>query len=284
MPAVEVLQPGALTTIQDLGRPGLAHIGIPRSGAADRRSLLLANRLVGNAHDAACLETTLIGPSLRLLKTCRVAITGGEVTPSVGDRRVPMNEAVELEAGDVLKVGIARRGLRSYIAFRGGIECERWFGSCSTDVLTGLGPPPLAAGTALELGTSTASYTAAEVAPSPSLEDEPILGLIPGPRVDWFSEEATAMLISEQFRVSTNSNRIGLRLEGGELTYARETSLRSEGLAHGSLQVPPSGQPILMLADHPTTGGYPVIAVVRSRDLPLAAQLRPGQAIRFRFL
>lgn len=282
MSGFEVLHPGALTTVQDLGRPGLAHLGIPRSGAADRRSLVLANTLVGNAEGAACLETTLVGPRLRLLQTCTVAITGASVNASVGERRLDMDEAVELEAGDVLKVGTARRGLRTYIAFRGGIAGESWFGSRATDVLTGLGPPPLAAGALLEIGVSTQSPAEDGTTLVSPLADEPVLELFAGPRADWFSEGVAERLVTEAFRVSSDSNRVGLRLEGSPLTHHRESSLRSEGLAHGSLQVPPSGQPILMLADHPTTGGYPVIAVVCSRDLPQAGQLRPGQSVRFR--
>lgn len=281
MSELEIVEAGLLTTIQDLGRPGLAHLGVPRSGAADRASLRLANRLVGNPEDAACLEATLTGPQIRAHVRCTVAITGATVEVAVSGRAVAMNAPMHLEAGDSLSVGAASAGLRSYVAFRGGIDCRSWFGSRSTDLLTGLGPPPLARGQRLRLGGAEPAFPSIDVAPVPAPEPEPRLGVIPGPRSDCFTATAMRLLVSEPFRVSPDSNRVGVRLEGPRLTRADGDDLRSEGMAHGALQVPPSGQPILLLADHPTTGGYPVIAVVRSADLPTAGQLRPGQLVRF---
>ncbi len=279
---IEVLEPGALTTIQDLGRPGWAHVGVSRGGAADTRSLRLANRLLANPDGAAALEATLIGPRLRFEESAVVAITGASVEARAGGRAVAMNAPVYVRAGETLDVGAASAGLRIYIAVRGGLECELTLGSASTDVLSGLGPPPLRAGAQLAIGRTPAGFPAVDVAPIPALASEPTLRIVFGPRDDWFTAEARARLIGERYSVSDTSNRIGVRLVGPELPRCREDELKSEGLTTGALQVPPGGSPILLLADHPSTGGYPVIAVVCSVDLPLAGQLRPGQNVRFR--
>jgi biotin-dependent carboxylase-like uncharacterized protein len=278
---IEVLEPGALTTVQDLGRPGWAHIGVPRSGAADGRSLRLANRLVANREDAPALETTLVGPVLRLHAPALVAITGATVDASAGERPLAMNAPVYLRAGETLRVGTATAGLRTYVAFRGGLACPLTLGSAATDLLTGLGPRPLAAGDRLGLGPRPDRFPTVEVAPTTPPAAEPTLDVVLGPRADWFTTEAVRRLTGARFTVSETSNRVGLRLLGPELGRARDGELKSEGLVAGALQVPPNGHPILLLADHPTTGGYPVIAVVASRDLPAAGQLRPGQGVRF---
>jgi biotin-dependent carboxylase-like uncharacterized protein len=300
MSSVEVLSPGALTTIQDLGRPGWAHIGVPRSGAADRPALRLANQLVGNLDLAAALETTLAGPRLRFDGPAVVALTGAPVRARVGDGAVPMNEAFELAAGDELKVGNASSGLRTYIAIRGGIAVPQVLGSAATDLLTGLGPARLARGDLLATGElapvtgepalPTRHVTgggraiwppAPEPPPSGELPDSVLLHVIVGPRSEWFTADSIERLFHEPFTVDQASNRIGLRLQGPQLERSRADELLSEGLVPGAIQVPADGRPILLLVDHPTTGGYPVIAVVHSRDLPLAAQLRPGQNVRF---
>ncbi|HWD68974.1 MAG TPA: biotin-dependent carboxyltransferase family protein [Solirubrobacteraceae bacterium] len=287
MTRVEVLTPGALTTIQDLGRPGWGHIGVPRSGAADRRALVLANRLVGNADGAAALETTLAGPRLRFDGAATVALSGAPVRARLDGRALGMNEALEVGPGDELKLGNASAGLRSYIAFAGGIDAPLVLGSAATDVLTGLGPAALAPGVVLALGAiAGGGRTARSPAPDPpppwELPESVVLGVIVGPRSDWFTDASIKRLLSEPFTISQASNRIGIRLDGPVLERARPGELRSEGLVSGALQVPPDGRPILLLADHPTTGGYPVAAVVSSNDLGLAAQLRPGQEVRFR--
>jgi biotin-dependent carboxylase-like uncharacterized protein len=284
MTTVEVLSPGPLTSIQDLGRPGWAHIGVPRSGAADRPALRLANRLVGNHERAPALETTLIGPGLRFDGPAVVALTGATVDG------VEMNTPLVLRAEDVLKVGRARRGLRTYIAFQGGIDAPLTLGSAATDVLTGLGPKRLERGDLLRMQGERASGAPPHAPPprigipdSPiELPDLPVLRLILGPREDWFTSEAIRRLTTEPYRVDPASNRIGLRLSGLSLDRDRPGELPSEGLVPGAIQVPATGQPIMLLVDHPTTGGYPVIAVVHSDDLPLAAQVRPGDQIRMR--
>jgi biotin-dependent carboxylase-like uncharacterized protein len=291
MRTVEVISPGPLTTLQDLGRPGWAHIGVPRSGAADRRSFLRANLLVRNPPQAPALETTLVGPKLRFNADTIVALTGAQVTASVGNRDLPMDAAVKLAAGDLLTVGTARRGLRTYLAFEGGIDAELTLGSASTDLLSGLGPAPLARGDVLRItdpqhlrpedravALDRPMSGRAECVGGPEC---PTLHVVLGPRQDRFCADALSALFSEPFTVSAASNRIGVRLDGPALERADTRELLSEGLIAGALQVPGDGQPILLLADHPTTGGYPVIAVVIEADLPSAAQLRPGQQLRF---
>ncbi len=270
MSAIEVLSPGMLTTVQDLGRPGLAHLGVPPSGAVDSRSLERGNRLVGNDRDAAALEATLIGPRLRFRRAALVAISG----PGRDER------AFEVAAGDELDVGRLEQGARAYVCVRGGIAVAPVLGSRSTDLLTGLGPAPLRAGDLLAVGAEP------RTAPRPvaplSLDVEPVLHVHPGPRDDWFAPDAIETLVGTAWRVSPDSNRVGIRLEGPALRRARTEELLSEGVVTGALQVPPSGLPILLLNDHPTTGGYPVLAVVSSEDLPLAGQLRPGDRVSFR--
>jgi biotin-dependent carboxylase-like uncharacterized protein len=285
MTTIEVISPGPLTTIQDLGRPGWAHIGVPRSGAVDRESLKLANLLVGNEPGAAALETTLAGPRLRFGGGARVALSGARVDARVGARLVPMNTAVEVVDGEILRVGNAKSGLRTYIALAGGICARRVLGSAATDTLTGLGPAPLQPGDLLRVeGGTTPNPTGAGMAGASShqaLTAAPTLQVLLGPREDWFTADALKRLTNEPFTVTPASNRIGLRLNGPPLERARNEELPSEGMVPGALQVPPGGQPILLLADHPTTGGYPVVAVVIDADLPVAAQLRPGQQLRF---
>jgi biotin-dependent carboxylase-like uncharacterized protein len=269
MTRLEVVRAGLLTTVQDRGRPGLAHLGVPPSGAADPVAYQLGNRLVGNPSGAAALEATLDGPTLRFDRPTTVALTGAAT---------PVVRTVEL-----LEVGRCVGGVRTYICVRGGIEVDAVLGSRSTDLLTGLGPGPLRTGDVLEIGSVPGDAPAPLVGtvPGSGLSDTPVLRVIPGPRDDWFTAAALQTLCSEQWRVSSSSNRVGIRLDGPPLERARHDELRSEGLVTGALQVPASGRPILLMQDHPTTGGYPVIAVVRSDDLWLAGQLAPRQCVRF---
>jgi biotin-dependent carboxylase-like uncharacterized protein len=267
MTALEVIDPGPLTTIQDLGRPGWAQLGVPPSGAADPSMLAHANALAGNAGDAAALEATLVGPTLRALVPGTVAVVGTRERDGTHS----------LEAGDVLETG-PTLGARAYIAVRGGMDAEPTLGSRSTDLLTGLGPPPLAGGDTLRAGSSPA---AGPTARHQATRPEGPFRVHLGPRDDWFSADALDQLQHASWRVTTSANRVGIRLDGPPLQRVRHDELLSEGLVTGALQVPPNGLPILLLNDHPTTGGYPVIAVVSSRDLPRAGQLKPGDEVRF---
>ncbi|MFZ3468967.1 biotin-dependent carboxyltransferase family protein [Streptomyces sp. 4.24] len=284
MRALEVVRAGALTTVQDLGRPGYAHLGVPRSGALDSGAHALANRLLGNPPGAAALETTLDGVALRALGgPLVVAVTGAPCGVRVCGRAAAWGAPVLLRAGAELEVGRARSGVRSYVAVRGGFAAEPVLGSRSTDLLSGLGPPVLSAGALLAVGAPGPDPVAgvdASAAPGPP--SELVLPLRLGPRADWFERESVAGLLRAPYRVSAASNRIGLRTEGPPLVRARSGELPSEGMVLGAVQVPPDGLPVVFLADHPVTGGYPVVGVVAPGPaLDAAAQAGPGVPVRF---
>ncbi|MFI5799614.1 biotin-dependent carboxyltransferase family protein [Streptomyces sp. NPDC051677] len=279
--ALCVVRAGALTTVQDRGRPGHAHLGVPRSGALDLPAAALVNRLVGNAPDAAVLETTLNGCALRPRSDVTVAVGGAPCRVTVDGRPVAWGAAVGVPAGAVLDVGPATSGVRGYVAVAGGIAVEPVLGSRSTDLLSGLGPDPLTDGAVLPLGHELAPHARVDVAPQPAPPAELVLRVTLGPRDDWFTADAVRAFTSRTFRVSSASNRIGLRTEGPALERAQSGELASEGMVLGAVQVPPAGRPVVFLADHPTTGGYPVIGVVRAADLPAAAQATPGTPVRF---
>lgn len=276
-----VLRAGALTTVQDLGRAGHAHLGVPRSGALDEGAHRLANRLVGNPEQAATLETTLTGCALRVGRAATAAVTGAPCPVTVDGRPAAWGAALRLPAGSVLEVGAATHGVRSYLALGGGIDAEPVLGSRATDVLSGLGPSPLADGAELRLGAPTGPVPYLDAAPCAGPVRELVLPLVLGPRDTWFTARALHTLGRAAYAVSPASNRIGLRTDGPALERAREGELPSEGLVLGAVQVPPDGRPVLFLHDHPTTGGYPVIGVVPERRLAAAAQAVPGTPVRF---
>ncbi|MEO3855096.1 biotin-dependent carboxyltransferase family protein [Acrocarpospora sp. B8E8] len=278
---IEVVEPGPYATVQDLGRPGYAHLGVPRSGAADSRSAALANRLVGNPESAAVIELTFGGAVLRFARGVWVAITGAFCPVEVDGRTEGMSGPVWVPANAELRIGMPSCGLRTYVGVRGGITVEPVLGSRSTDSLSGLGPRPLQRGTVLPVGETGATLSV-DLAPVAPFARQPVVGVIRGPRDDWFTPDALRDLCAEPYEVTSESNRVGLRLSGRPLTRSRQGELPSEGMVSGAIQVPPNGQPIVFLADHPPTGGYPVIGVVRSSDLPAVAQCRPGTRIRFR--
>ncbi|WP_064674585.1 biotin-dependent carboxyltransferase family protein, partial [Streptomyces albus] len=261
---LETLRPGALTTVQDLGRAGHAHLGVPRSGALDMAAHRLANRLLGNPETAATLETTLTGCAVRVLRPTVAVVTGAPCPVTVAGRPAPWGQPVRVPAGAVLDVGTATHGVRSYLGFAGGVDADPVLGSRATDLLSGLGPQPLAAGTVLRLGEPQAGGPppVPDAAPWAAPPRELVLPVVAGPRDDWFTAEGLRTLLTGRYRVSAASNRIGLRLEGPALARAREGELPSEGMPLGAIQVPPEGRPVIFLADHPTTGGYPVIGVV----------------------
>jgi biotin-dependent carboxylase-like uncharacterized protein len=279
---IEVVRAGSLTTVQDLGRPGLAHLGVGRSGAADPGSLRLANRLVGNPEGGAGLEITFGGFAARFDEPTMVALTGAPCPVHVSGREAFMHGPIDLAKGDELSVGVPTSGVRTYLAVRGGVDVPPVLGSRSTDVLAGLGPKPLWAGMVLAVGDEAGEPPGVDLAPVAPIPDEIVLRVLPGPRDDWFIPEALTVLESDPYEVTPDSNRVGLRLAGPVLQRRITGELPSEGMVCGAVQVPPSGQPVLFLADHPVTGGYPVIAVVWEPDICLAAQARPGQRMRFR--
>jgi biotin-dependent carboxylase-like uncharacterized protein len=276
---IEILNQGIGSTYQDLGRPGLSHLGVGHSGAADRPSHGLANRLVGNDESAATIETCG-GLSVRFHQPGVVAITGAQGAIDV--RHGPamgVNGVEHLPAGAEFTVRPPEDGMRYYVAVRGGFDVTPVLGSRSFDTLAGLGPR-LQAGDHVAVGADprTSITTDMGMRPPPTT----LIHLSEGPRRDWFTREAWDILATKAFVVSPAGNRVGARLSGPPLERVAIRELLSEGLVEGAIQVPPDGQPIVMLADHPVTGGYPVIAVVERYDLPSVVQARPGTILRFR--
>lgn len=273
-----MLDPGPLTTVQDAGRPGQGALGIGRSGASDRRSYALANRLVGNAPGAAVLEVTFGGLVLRADRDLLIATTGARCAGAW-----PHNATTRMRVGQEVRLGAPFTGVRTYVAVRGGVAVDPVAGSRSTDVLAGLGPPALARGDVLPVGQPSHPLPDADIAPVADPQGGDVLvSISSGPRRDWFSEQSWALLQSVAYEVTADSNRVGLRLDGSPLERCRSGELPSEGMVRGALQVPASGVPVLFLADHPVTGGYPVPAYVQDDDVDRCAQLRPGQLLRFR--
>ncbi|MDF3837944.1 5-oxoprolinase subunit PxpB [Cupriavidus basilensis] len=290
--ALQVKATGLLTVFQDLGRHGQAGQGVSASGAMDQAALKAANRLVGNASGVAALETVGGGLQLQSLGETVVAVTGADAPLAVkaADGRrwtVPGHQAVALADGDVLGIGRPVAGARSYVAARGGFAVAPVLGSCATDTLANVGPAPLAVGDVLGLRPAPAGAVVGEpvlpAADLPALEQDVVLDVVMGPRTDWFTPAAVARLAAQRWQVTPQSNRVGLRL-AGEMPLERAVGgeLPSEGTALGALQVPPSGQPVLFLADHPLTGGYPVIATVAPHHLDRAGQIPVGAWLRFR--
>lgn len=281
---VTVLRSGPLTTVQDGGRHGYAALGVPTAGAVDARSAQLANRLVGNEHSAALLEVTLGGLELGFATAAFVAVCGAEVPVTVDGKGVGEDSGFLVPAGSRVALGTPRHGLRSYLAIRGGIDAPTVLGSRSTDTLAALGPPPVRDGDRLGIGADAASGQGVqyESVPTRPVPDEVELRVVPGPRDDRLAETGRAALFTTAWTVTPTSDRTGLRLDGPVLERAIDDELLSEGMVAGAIQVPPDGRPILFLANHPTTGGYPVVGVVTSDDLPLAGQAGPGTVLRFR--
>lgn len=275
--ALVVLEPGPLTTLQDEGRIGHASIGVGRSGACDRSSYRLANRLVGNRPGVPALEVTFGGLTVQAQAPVTLVTTGA---PCPG---APHNAPRRLAAGESLTLAPPGSGMRTYLAVRGGFDVPLVLGSCSTDVLGGLGPAALRAGDLLSIGNRVEEHPGVDHA----VVRDPGSGMLevtvePGPRRDWFGAEAWALLCGQEYTVSSDSNRVGVRMEGRPLDRADSRELPSEGMLRGALQVPPSGLPVLFLADHPVTGGYPVIGYVVDADVDRCGQLRPGQGLRLR--
>jgi biotin-dependent carboxylase-like uncharacterized protein len=278
---LQVVRAGTLTTVQDAGRPGLAHLGVPPSGALDRPAWQLANRLVGNRADAAALETTLDGVTVRAGCDSAVAVTGAPATVTLDGRPAAWGAAIAVRAHATIDVGRPAAGLRCYVAISGGVCPAPSLGSRSRDLLSELGPAPLRAGDMLTLGPSPGPPPAVDVAPQPAPPTELELTLWSGPRAQWLTDAGRQTLHRGSWTVSSDSNRIGLRLEGPALALERHGELRSEGMVTGAVQVPPDGRPVIFLADHPTTGGYPVIGVIDPAELAQCAQARPGVPVRF---
>ena len=294
---IKVISPGVLTTVQDTGRFGYQAAGIPEAGAMDRASLLLANALLGNPEDAAALELTIFGGTFEFDGEGTIALTGADMRPFLNGNRMSINTAVPVKAGDRLELGAASRGMRAYLAVSGGIDVPVVLGSRSTDLksrLGGLEGRKLRAGDVLESGSRP--QAAAELAEVQGTPCEPVLQRLAkatdpegvtrirflfGPQDAMFAEDAKKTFTDSIYTLSAACDRMGYRLEGSQVPSLSGTDILSEGICFGSIQVPANGQPIVMMADHQTTGGYAKIGTVLSADLPLLAQLGPGKKIRF---
>jgi len=278
---LEILRTGPLAVVQDLGRAGLAHLGVGRSGAADRRSHKLANRLVANPDDRATVEVTFGGFSARVCGgDVDIAVTGADTDPTVNGIKFGTNSIHHVRDGQVISLGAPRAGLRTYLAVRGGICVEPVLGSRSYDVMSAIGPSPLRTGDQLPIGEHTNDYPELDQAPVAAITGNAVeLSVIPGPRDDWFVDPD--VLVRTDWLASDRSDRVGMRLVGRPLQYRNpERQLPSEGATRGAIQVPPNGLPVILGPDHPVTGGYPVVGVVIDEDIDKVAQVRPGQHVR----
>ena len=276
---LDVVTAGPQTTVQDLGRAGHAHLGVPRSGALDEPAHRLANRLVGNAESAATLECLLGSVVFRVGHAVTIAVTGAAVPVRVAGRGAGWGSAVSVPGGAVVELGRPETGLRAYVAVAGGLDVPEVLGSRATDLLSGIGPAVVADADRLPVGPVAGRPRAGEAVPArPGSE----LRVRLGPRDDWFTRASVEEFHGSTYTVTGESNRIGLRLDGPGLQRRDDAELPSEGMVLGAVQVPPEGQPVVFLHDHPVTGGYPVIGVVVPDDLPVCAQLRPGDAVRIR--
>lgn len=283
--AIEIVDPGPQTLLQDLGRRGLLAVGVGRSGAADVTSYLVGGRLLGNAAGLAALEVTFGGLRLRARGDLLVCLTGAQAPATADERPVPYAAPFTLRDGQELRLRMPLGGLRTYVSFRGGLAVPEVLGSRSTDTMSGLGPAAVQAGQVLEVGAATDSYPHVDLAPvRPPAAGLVELAVLPGPRRDWFAQPES--LAAGEWTVSGRSDRKGIRLEGEPIERKRDwrdAELPSEGMVRGAIQVPPNGLPVVLLNDHPVTGGYPVIGVVGTRDMDRAAQLQPGQKLSFRW-
>ncbi|OLL98957.1 Allophanate hydrolase 2 subunit 2 [Pseudonocardia sp. Ae406_Ps2] len=286
MNALLVVRAGPQALVTDRGRPGHAHLGVPPSGALDRPAYELGNRLVGNDDGAAGLELLGGGLRVRARGGRTVAVTGAPAPVLVDGRPAGSHRALHLPDGAELAVGTPVGGLRCYLAVAGGVDAPVALGSRSTDLLSGLGPDPVADGDELPVGPWSGRVPVS--GPVPVSVPGAVVGLRvrPGPRDDWFTDPHGA-LAGPLWTVTADGNRIGVRLDGpspGRRPEWSDRELPSEGMVTGAVQVPPDGPPVVFLADHPTTGGYPVIGVVDPADLPLLAQAPPGTGVRFTVL
>jgi biotin-dependent carboxylase-like uncharacterized protein len=262
--AIEIVEAGIASTIQDRGRAGYAHLGVSPSGAVDLRLASLTNRLVGNSERAAVIETC--GGLVVRFTGAAVIAASSELAP------------VSIAAGQTYRVAVDPSCLWQYLAVRGGLDVHEVLGSCSTDTLSGLGPPPLAAGDVLTIGAEPESPLAVDQAPGSRVRERARIS--PGPRLDWFDAGSFERFVAGRWTV-TDSSRVGVRLSGVRFARRVARDLPSEGLVRGAIQVPPDSDPVMLLADHPTTGGYPVIAVVDPEDVAAVAQIPPGGSVRF---
>ncbi|HEY8414770.1 MAG TPA: biotin-dependent carboxyltransferase family protein [Thermaerobacter sp.] len=286
---IEVLEPGLYTTIQDLGRPGWQHYGVPVQGAADVAALVLGNRLVGNPPGAAALEVTLRGPSLRFHEETVIAVTGADLGAFINDRPLPMGQTALVRPGEVLTFRGGQRGCRAYVCVAGGVDVPEVMGSRSTDPLAGIGGLPGAPGRPLRAGDlvpvgrppAEPARWLGHRARWVFVPDRFVARVVPGPQEEFFPREALDDFFAADYVVTPASDRMGLRLAGPAVRRLPGEIL-SEGQPLGAVQVPPGGQPVVLMAGRATAGGYPKLGIVVTPDVSLLAQARPGDRIRFR--
>jgi allophanate hydrolase len=289
MQALEVIGPGLHTTVQDLGRIGFQDVGLPASGPLDRVSLRFANALVGNAPDTPGLEMLMQGPTLKVTAdSVRVALAGTAAQIEIRSgtpKRIPAGRSVTLVRDDVFRVGVLADSVCAYLAIEGGPDVAKVLGSASTYVrgrIGGLSGRRLLRGDAipLKLARVAARPECALARPLDLGLDQPIRVVL-GPQADYFTDEAVRTFLASEYTVSPQSDRMGFRLEGPQLAHAKGYNIVSDGIVTGSVQVPGSGKPIVLMVDNQTTGGYPKIATVISADVPVVGRRRPGRTIRF---
>lgn len=280
--ALEVLAAGALTLVQDLGRVGFAAVGVGRSGAVDRGAFCLGARLLAQPYTSAALEVTLGGLSVQAQGNVMLALTGAPAPADIDGRGVGYCGPFALGDGQILTLGVPPVGLRTYVSVRGGLNVPPVLGSRASDTLSGLGPEPVRAGDVVPVGPPPADFPNVDQAPTATLSRETlVVRALRGPRDDWLAD--LNALVATEWTVSSRSDRVGMRLVGEPLQHHASRmaqELPSEGVVRGSIQVPPGGEPVIFLADHPVTGGYPVVAVLVDNDIDRVAQAVPGQQLR----
>lgn len=286
MNTIEVREPGLLTTVQDLGREGFGPMGVSPSGAADAVSLRLGNRLVGNDENAAALEMTLTGGAFHFTCEAAIALTGSDFGATLDGAPIAPWESFQARAGALLRLGATRSGARCYLCVHGGIAVEPFLGSASTHLLSGLGGfagRALRRGDVLPIGPAAVPFRnrRADASALQALAPRKVLRVTVGPQADWFPESVQRTFYASTYRVAENSNRMGLRLENRDAVPSPARELLTEGAPLGAIQIPPSGQPIILFVEQQTTGGYPKIANVIAADVHSLGQLRPRDEIRF---
>jgi biotin-dependent carboxylase-like uncharacterized protein len=282
---IRVVDPGPQTTVQDAGRAGQMRYGIPPSGPVDRASFVLANRLVGNPDGAGALEFTVMGPRLSVEAPCSIAVTGADAPLTVNDTPAAAWTTLRLAAGDVVRVGAARAGVRGYIAFAGGIDVPPVLGSRATYLrgrMGGMHGRALARDDRLRLGAApTPRRRVVPDAARPQWGGDIVLRVVLGPQADRFTDAGVATFLDSTYEVLPQSDRMGARLNGPRIGHARGHDIISDGIALGAVQVPGDGQPIVLLVDRQSTGGYTKIATVCSFDVARVGQAKPGHRVRF---
>ena len=284
---IEIITPGLLTTVQDFGRVGVMKNGFTQNGAMDRYSMTVANRLCGNCDSAPVLEMTVLGVTARFTQDTVVCVSGADFCAKINDKPIKRNKAYKINKGDILSMGAAKSGMRAYLAVAGGIVGEYVFGSASTNLKFAFGGhfgKKLQSGDVLSIGTG--AFPLGDIdkweIPESEYSKDAQLRVVLGPQNDMFTDEDIRLFLSQEYKVTSQSDRMGIRLSGEPLKSKNGMDIISDGIVFGSVQVPNSGEPIILMADHQTTGGYAKIATVISVDLPRASQLLAGNTVRFK--